>query len=188
MWCCIDATRSNVTNFARSCDRDSILIGLFLCRNPSDTIPSGGSQTVQSIPLLIAISLHNARDFAAAGDWGGGGQRVRKRRSDPDATVESRVGSRSFQLQSLVEWEFDARRAQPQPSRRGREECYRQGYYRERAECRKVSVVKFVYWLSEWSYVRAFSPTLRDERSIKETSASGPADLLWHSLVAAILT
>lgn len=65
---------------------------------------------------------------------------MRKRRSDPDAAVESRVGSRSFQLQSLVEWEFDARRAQPQPSRRGREERHRQGYHWERAGCRKVSV------------------------------------------------
>lgn len=66
---------------------------------------------------------------------------MRKRRSDPDATVESWVGSRSFQLQSLVEWEFDARRAQPQPSWHGWQERNRQGYCRQCARCRKVSVI-----------------------------------------------
>lgn len=66
---------------------------------------------------------------------------MRKRRSDPDAAVESWVGSRSFQLQSLVEWEFDARRAQPQPSWHGWQERYRQGYCRQRARCRKVGVI-----------------------------------------------
>lgn len=66
---------------------------------------------------------------------------MRKRRSDPDATVESWVGSRSFQLQSLVEWEFDARRAQPQPSWHGWQERYRQGYRWQRARCCKVSII-----------------------------------------------
>lgn len=67
---------------------------------------------------------------------------MRKRRSNPDATAESWVGSRSFQLQSLVEWEFDARRAQPQPSRHGRQERYRQGHHQQRAGCRKVKCRK----------------------------------------------
>jgi len=90
------------------------------------------------IDPVIVVTLHNARDFAAAGDRGGGRQRVRKRGSNPDATVESWVGSRSFQLQSLVEREFDARRAQPQPSRHGRQERYRQGHHQQRAGSRKV--------------------------------------------------
>lgn len=76
----------------------------------------------------------------AAGDRGGGGQRLRERRSDLNATVEPRLRSRSFQLQSLVEREFDARCAQPQPSRGGRQEYHRQGYHQQRAGCRKVGI------------------------------------------------
>jgi len=126
------------------------------CRDPFvgyDSQRRLTNRAINPVTLLIVISLHNARDFAAAGDRGGGRQRVRKRRSDPDAAVESRVGSRSFQLQSFVEWKFDARRAQPQPSRHGREECHRQGYRRERAGCCKVSVAKFAYLPLDRTYV-----------------------------------
>lgn len=146
---CINTTKSDI---ARSLD------DLFACRQSSIRLLAATHGTC--IDSVIIISLHNARDFAA-GDRGGGRQRVRKRRSDPDAAVESWVGSRSFQLQSLVEWEFDARRAQPQPSWHGWQERHRQGYCRQRARCRKVSVIN-----SQISQISQISLRYIDERNI----------------------
>ncbi|XP_076170744.1 uncharacterized protein LOC143148348 isoform X4 [Ptiloglossa arizonensis] len=94
--------------------------------------------------LVDGLHRHRKRTIRIAdqsgGNRGGGGQRLRERRSDPDATVEPRLGSRSFQLQSLVEREFDARRAQPQPSWNGWQERHRQGYHQQRAGCRKTDL------------------------------------------------
>lgn len=135
---CNSRSGINVTDITSPQGR-SILDDLFAWHQSSMRLLAAAHGTC--IDSVIIMSLHNARDFAATGDRGGGRQRVRKRRSDPDATVESWVGSRSFQLQSLVEWEFDARRAQPQPSWHGWQERYRQGYYQQRARCRKVGVI-----------------------------------------------
>jgi len=128
----------------------------FVCTIRSRSITISSERPRADRSPVIVVRLHNARDFAAAGDRGGGRQRVRKRGSNPDATVESWVGSRSFQLQSLVEREFDARRAQPQPSRHGRQERHRQGHHQQRAGCRKVR--------SSRSRVRFFSASSRGRR------------------------